>query len=997
MSDDLTLNDGSKRLDPNKNDYFLVTITDLLPGKTYPVEFRWNYKDSTKKGEWGAVLNIVTPGYAPGAPIIVSATWPKDIFTLVFTHDRSLFQNINVVRYKITLIATDLTERSFDHVPSGNETTHTFSRNPDQLIAAFKVPINALSGHIVAVDKNGIESPKATFALVTATADLPAAEIDTLTGSALGYTVAYTTPSLTVYPNYSYISVEEVISQSMTDPGTGYSVSYAGSENPAVVARSSGGKRWVRARFYNKSGLAGPYGAAKSTTPTPAVAANTPAPIAPTPGNASAGIDPNGTIGFNGYINLSWTAVNDSNLRGYRIRFRVNGSNDPYSYADSPGTGTTFRLQGLAVGTTYELGIASYNLINDVSALGYNTFTATTVSGTPFIGTNVNTTGYFSAGTSPNDFQFGFGIDPSNNSNTFSGTKRGLYFTPSNYWVIDSAQTAKFKLGGSTSNFVQWQNNILSVDGDITVKGGKFSGDVQIENGKLWAGTSANALNRLEIASSGISAYGGGIDTTNIYSTPQTLGTGSNQIVASFKTVAALIADWVISSNSIYKFNNANAKIELDSANAQLKITGSGGTAVFTAPSVNNSSGLVLYVGNPNLSGWPNTAPFRVTADGSVTMTSATITGYATGADLSTGLSGKINSGGAANDIVSNSTTITGGNISTGNIRSAGYNYISGNFSQNGMEINLDNGRVRAPNFAIDSNGSAFFKGTIEGSVITTTGGNTYGAIRMNSANDAFEFLSGSTVVGSMFTWNQGEILIQRQAAGSFASDTGYVSIYSTGVSLGRTNLSGTLSTGFNIDGGSPSITAFAGSGGFIVSGGPIYTGTNTTIATDQSEGISLTQGGTISARRNNANPLNLHRYSVTAATTTSVAMIDFYRNGTARGTLEVFGNTSAPVLVGSSDYRLKENIRDYTGGLDKILSTKVRIFNEIEDEDKNDIVGFVAHEFSEIFPDFVSGEKDAIDLEGNPIYQKLSHSNMVPYLVSAIQELSKRLDELNG
>jgi hypothetical protein len=184
---------------------------------------------------------------------------------------------------------------------------------------------------------------------------------------------------------------------------------------------------------------------------------------------------------------------------------------------------------------------------------------------------------------------------------------------------------------------------------------------------------------------------------------------------------------------------------------------------------------------------------------------------------------------------------------------------------------------------------------------------------------------------------------------------------------------------------------------GVTVTGAPIYTGDATSTPSTQTEGISLTQGGTVSARRSNNNPLNLHIFDVTAAAGTSVEVIQFIRNGTNRGTLEVFGNTTAPTLVGSSDYRLKENIRDYTESLDKLLATKVRVFNEVEDADHNDVIGFVAHEFAEVFPNMVNGEKDAVDIEGNPIYQKLSYSNLIPHLVGAIQALHKEVQTLKG
>lgn len=89
-------------------------------------------------------------------------------------------------------------------------------------------------------------------------------------------------------------------------------------------------------------------------------------------------------------------------------------------------------------------------------------------------------------------------------------------------------------------------------------------------------------------------------------------------------------------------------------------------------------------------------------------------------------------SGSAAQDIISNNTTITGGNIATGSIKSQGYSGpgTASAFSTSGMLINLDDGSITSNNFRINSSGSAFFKGEIvanSGLVNRlTVGGNDY-------------------------------------------------------------------------------------------------------------------------------------------------------------------------------------------------------------------------------------------------------------------------------
>jgi hypothetical protein len=58
---------------------------------------------------------------------------------------------------------------------------------------------------------------------------------------------------------------------------------------------------------------------------------------------------------------------------------------------------------------------------------------------------------------------------------------------------------------------------------------------------------------------------------------------------------------------------------------------------------------------------------------------------------------------------------------------------------------------------------------------------------------------------------------------------------------------------------------------------------------------------------------------------------------------------------------------------------------------------GFIAHELQAVVPDCVTGEKDAVDAEGNPQYQGVDTSFLVATLVKAIQELTARVEELEA
>lgn len=340
--------------------------------------------------------------------------------------------------------------------------------------------------------------------------------------------------------------------------------------------------------------------------------------------------------------------------------------------------------------------------------------------------------------------------------------------------------------------------------------------------------------------------------------------------------------------------------------------------------------------------------------------------------------------------------TITASQIATGTITAT--QIASGTITA----TQISSGYVYAGNISADQINA----GTLTGRTVTATSGTK--TITMNSSTAVLSIVDTSTgfLTGGAFTITSNSVVgsfgarqITLGTNVAFSNDGSDNALLEVGnnKSIRLKPNGGTYSSTYPVSvEGSLSILGDL-VGPITTVSGPIYTGDATTTASTQTAGISLTQGGTITGRRSNNNPLNLHIFDVTAGTGTSVAVIQFIRNGTNRGTLEIYGNTTAPTLVGSSDYRLKENIRDYEGALNKLMATKVRVFNEIQDSEKNDIVGFVAHEFAEIFPDFVGGEKDAVDSDGKPIYQKLGYGNLVPHLVRAIQELKAEINQLKG
>jgi len=83
------------------------------------------------------------------------------------------------------------------------------------------------------------------------------------------------------------------------------------------------------------------------------------------------------------------------------------------------------------------------------------------------------------------------------------------------------------------------------------------------------------------------------------------------------------------------------------------------------------------------------------------------------------------------------------------------------------------------------------------------------------------------------------------------------------------------------------------------------------------------------------------------------------------------------------------------TGALETVAQLKPVTYDWISD--KTNGQGFIAHELQEIVPDCVSGHKDAVDAEGNPIYQGIDTSFLVATLTAALQEAHGLIKDLEA
>jgi hypothetical protein len=174
-----------------------------------------------------------------------------------------------------------------------------------------------------------------------------------------------------------------------------------------------------------------------------------------------------------------------------------------------------------------------------------------------------------------------------------------------------------------------------------------------------------------------------------------------------------------------------------------------------------------------------------------------------------------------------------------------------------------------------------------------------------------------------------------------------------------------------------------------ITSSGTLLVGMTASSDTLANTGIELYNNGRLNATRTGNPVLYLNRK------TSGGTIVTFRLDGGEEGTISIDSSSGVSYNT-TSDYRLKENITEVTGAANRVKALNPVRFNFIAAPDKI-VDGFLAHEVSNIVPEAIHGEKDAIDAEGNPKYQGIDQSKLVPLLTAALQEALTKIDELEA
>jgi len=381
--------------------------------------------------------------------------------------------------------------------------------------------------------------------------------------------------------------------------------------------------------------------------------------------------------------------------------------------------------------------------------------------------------------------------------------------------------------------------------------------------------------------------------------------------------------------------------------------------------------------------------------------------------------------------------SVTTAKIADGNVTSAKLSYPLTTFSSTGIDDNATSTAITIDSSERVGIGTASPSDILH---IVSTDATTVlqrtTDVGNNSTLSASEFKNSDSTVSAIANFNKSGSTKNSGADGyefrlsNFGN--GYTSFFNDGSESMRIDSSGNVGIGtsspdsiLHIDGTNPKITV--GTSGSNVtylqrvsddfyifnreSAGHLLFGTNDTermrIDSDGNVTINDTSTGyelSVGTDAENAGIL----LSNASAGIGQVRILKSY-SGTTSAVVFRYSGGASTVTVGSitytdtstayntsSDYRLKENVNYDFDATTRLKQLKPARFNFITDADTT-VDGFLAHEVSDVVPEAISGEKDAVDENGNPEYQGIDQSKLVPLLVKTIQELEARITTLEN
>ena len=267
--------------------------------------------------------------------------------------------------------------------------------------------------------------------------------------------------------------------------------------------------------------------------------------------------------------------------------------------------------------------------------------------------------------------------------------------------------------------------------------------------------------------------------------------------------------------------------------------------------------------------------------------------------------------------------------------------------------------------------------GAIETGINFKSGGTTYGQIHFNNVSPYDMSIMQQYSTGSLIFGTNDTEVGRFDSSGNFKVSNGTIYLDDNGSHNGVINAPASLFVNIDSDSTSSGEDFIIGSDRTGTSGGKELL----RMAGGEALTLTNTKTGVTSSAMVFSNAVSGGAYRVR-----------FDANSSIIGDIKV--TTSSVSYNTTSDARLKENVVDLDGAIDRVKQIPVHRFNFIVDPD-NTVDGFLAHEVQSVVPEAVSGTQNEVDDEGNPIYQGIDQSKVVPLLTAALKDAITKIETL--